>query len=283
MKFLSALALAILLTSVNSFATDSTTVKDYKNVVKSEVDSYEEFVKGVKDFENSPKFNQKLLTEELPLDINYGDKNAPVKIVEYASLSCIHCKQFHKDVFYDLKKNYIDTGKVYFTYRHYPLNAPAVKGAMVLDCVAPESKLAFIGALFEAQAEWAYSKSESDLKDKLSTVSKVAGLSQDQFDKCYGDEIKQNVILKNMKRAYDELDVTSTPGIFIQGHRYLASREYATIAKYVDDLIAGKDEPALPAATDPSKISTSGTAAPAAATPPAAETPQKEPAKDSSK
>lgn len=256
MKFLSILALIILSASTASFATDSSNVKDYKDVAKSEVDSYEQYLKEVKEFEKSSKFNPKLLSDNLPLDINYGDENAPVKIVEYASLSCIHCKQFHKEVFYDLKKNFIDTGKVYFRYRHYPLNAPAVKAAIVVDCVAPDNRAAFIGALFEAQAEWAYTKSESDLKSKLKTVSKIAGLTDTQFEACYADEPKQNSVLENMKRAYEELYVTSTPGIFINGHRYMESREYEGIAKYINGLISGKTdaqktEPALPKAEAP--------------------------------
>ncbi len=252
MKLLQFFALPLIFISVNSFATDSTSVKDYKNVVQNEVASYEQYLKEIKDFEASTKFNRGLLTEELPLDMNYGDEKAPIKIVEYASLSCIHCKQFHKDVFYDLKKNYIDTGKVYFKYRHYPLNAPAVKGAIVLDCVAPDNKLAFIGALFESQTQWAYTKSEADLKEKLSTVSKIAGLSSEQFEACYANEDKQGKVLTNMKRAYDELFITSTPGIFIDGKRFMESREYGTIAKHIDGLIAArgeakKVEPKLPA------------------------------------
>jgi protein-disulfide isomerase len=284
MKFLTILVLTILLTATNSFATSPAATattpavadphaghdhggpKDPKERLKSEVEAYEEYKRKVKEFESSDKFTKGLLTEKLPLDVNFGDPNAPIKIVEYASLSCIHCKQFHKDVFYEVKKNYIDTGKVYFTYRHYPLNSPAVKGAVVLDCIKDENKLSFIGALFEAQAEWAYTKSEADLKDKLSTISKIAGLSQEEFDVCYMDDKKQETVLQNMKRAFEGLGIDSTPAIFVQGSRYVGSRVYEGFAQYIDDVIAGKDPTKAPLV-------------PVAPTPPAKEAPKAEPAK----
>ena len=88
--------------------------------------SYDDFIKKIEDFENSEDYKAEILSKSLTYDVNIGNLEAPVQIVEYASLGCIHCKQFHKDVFYDLKKNYIDDGKIGFKFRHFPLNAPAL-------------------------------------------------------------------------------------------------------------------------------------------------------------
>jgi protein-disulfide isomerase len=211
---------------------------DYKAAAQAQIQNYENFVKQVADFEKSEKFNPKLLEENLPLDLNLGDANAPVKFVEYASLGCIHCKEFHTNIFYKLKKDFIDTGKVQFKFRHYPLNAPALKAAMVMGCVAEADRLAYIGAMFDSQAQWAYSKSEADLKDKLKTMSKIVGVESEAFEKCYNDETVQTQIVANMKRSYDELMITSTPGLFINGKRFLDSREYETVAKHIKNLIA---------------------------------------------
>ncbi len=245
-----------------SLANDSTSVKNTsaKDAAKSEVASYDDYIKQITDFEKSDKYKPEMLTEELPFDMDLGKPEAPVKIVEYASLGCIHCKQFHQDVFYKLKKNYIDTGKVYFKFRNYPLNAPALKAALIKECLEPKDRLAFTAALFEAQAEWAYSKSEADLKDKLKTISKIEGMTTEDFEKCYNNEDTQNKILDLMKQAYDKLMVNSTPSIFVNGKRYLESREYEGMAKYIDETIAGKKpEEAAAAAkaasgeSDPSK------------------------------
>lgn len=218
-----------------------TEAADYKAAAKAQIETYENFVKQVADFEKSDKFNPKLLEETLPLEINMGDANAPIKIVEYASLGCIHCKEFHTTIFYKLKKDFIDTGKVQFKFRQYPLNAPALKAAMVMGCVAEADRPAYVGAMFDSQAQWAYSKSEADLKDKLKTMSKIVGVDSDNFEKCYSDETVQGQVVANMKRAYDELMVTSTPGIFIDGKRFFDSREYDTVAKHISNLIAEKE------------------------------------------
>ncbi len=239
MKFLNILVL-ILLFSVSANANEAADEKAKADAKKNEASSFEEYMKMVKEFEASDKFKPELLSEKLPQDFSVGNPDAKVKIVEYASLGCIHCKQFHKDVFYEVKKNYIDTGKVYFTYRHYPLNAPAIKAAVVMACVEEADKLAFMGTLFEAQAQWAYSKSEADLIDKLKTITKIAGITTDKFETCYKDEAVQGQILENMKKAYDQLFVTSTPSIFINGKRFMESREYEGVAKYIDGLLAGK-------------------------------------------
>lgn len=209
---------------------------------KEEVASYEAYLKEIVDFEKSDKFQPEILTQELPLDADIGDPKAPIKVVEYASLGCIHCKQFHQDVFYELKKNYIDTGKVFFKFRNYPLNAPALKAALIKECLADKDRMAYVGAMFESQAQWAYSKSEADLKDKLKTISKISGLSDDDFEKCYNNEQTQNVILDNMKQAYDKLLVNATPTIFINGKRYMESRVYEGVSKYIDNLLAGSSK-----------------------------------------
>jgi protein-disulfide isomerase len=240
MKFFVFFLFSILFFSFEAAATDASKASTSDAAKKSEVDSYEEYLKDIADFEKSDKFNPKLLEESLPLDMNLGDVNAPIKLVEYASLSCIHCKQFHQEVFYNLKKNYIDTGKVYFKYRHYPLNAPAVKAALIKGCLAEDQQLAFLGAMFESQAQWAYSKSEADLKDKLKTISKVAGLTDEKFEQCYNDTAAQDGIIANMKRAFDELRITATPTIFINGKRYMESRAYEGVAKYLDGVLAEK-------------------------------------------
>ena len=213
---------------------------DAKKKIQDHVKEFEEYVEGVKEFERSDAFKSSLLEQDLPFDVNVGNKSAPVKMVEYASLSCIHCKVFHEEVFYKLKKEYIDTGKLQLKYRHYPLNGNAVKGALIVDCVNDDVKLAFLGALFKGQSQWAYAKSESALIDRLKTISKIGGLSSKEFETCYNNEENQDKLLTQMKAANESLKVDSTPAIFINGSRYLKARSFEAVSKHIDEILSKK-------------------------------------------
>jgi protein-disulfide isomerase len=179
--------------------------------------------------------DNKMFTESLPNDIIIGEKAAPVKIIEYASLSCIHCKHFHDEVFYELKKRFIDTGKVQFTFRHFPLNAPAIKGALITGCAPEDSKQAFLGAFFKSQSQWAFMNNEGEMKDKLKTVAKIGGMDDETFDKCFNDNKKQDEILALMKRANEELGVETTPSIFIDGVRFDGARTIESFSEAINE------------------------------------------------
>jgi protein-disulfide isomerase len=101
--------------------------------------------------------------------------------------------------------------------------------------------------MFESQAQWAYTKSEDDLKDKLKTMSKIAGFDDSKFEECYNNEVAQNQVLDSMKMAYEKLFVTGTPGLFINGKRYMESRDYPSFSKAVDSFLASnKSDTAKP-------------------------------------
>ncbi len=240
-KFLlSAIFSIIIATSVYAFAEEDAKPEDdrkYKEYVKKKVHDHETHIKETEDFEKSDKFNKALLEQKLDFDVNIGNPDAKIHIVEYASLSCGHCKQFHETIYYPLKKDYIDTGKVYFTYRHYPLNGSAVKGALIVDCVVPENKQIFISALFKGQPQWAFAKNEAQLIDRLGTASMIAGLDKEQFQVCYDNAERQDKLLELMKQANQELNVQSTPTIFINGEQYNKARDYATFKAYIESYL----------------------------------------------
>ncbi len=163
----------------------------------------------------------KSLKEKLPSDTVYGNENAPLTIVEYASLSCAHCKHFYEDIFSGIRKNYIDTGKVRLVYRHFALNLPALRAAVLVECVAPEQrKKDFISALYAAQAEWGFQSNEEDLSAKLYSVMSVGGMDQAAFTACLGNKELENRLLAEQIRASKELNVSSTPTLFIDNILY---------------------------------------------------------------
>ena len=88
-------------------------------------------------------------------DFAVGNKNAPITVIEYASLSCSHCADFHNNTLEDIKKEYIDTGKVRFVFRDFPFNYPALLGSMVLRCIPEDVHYDYMNALFQLQPKWA--------------------------------------------------------------------------------------------------------------------------------
>lgn len=234
------LTIFLVLLSVNSYASaDKQAIKDK---LKESVEKYEKYKSKIAEFEQSDKFKSELLSEEQDFEVKIGNPEAPVTVVEYMSLTCVHCKEFHEKTYYDLKKNYIDEGKVFMKIRHFPLNGAAVKGVLVLDCVAEQDKQAFIGALLKSQPQWAYVKTEAQLIDRLKTVSKIGGLSEDKFNECYNNTKKQDELLSMMKEAAEGLLIDSTPALYVDGTRYLGAKDYDTFSKIIDGKLENSNE-----------------------------------------
>lgn len=191
---------------------------------------YEKLVKGIEEFEQSENFKPELLQTSKPNDIIYGDINAPIRIVEYASLSCGACKNFAENIMPEIKEKFVDTKKAYVVYRHFALNSSALQGAAIVDCVAgAEKKKQIVADLFKVQEKWAFSRTDFDLKGNLKAISKPY-LEEEQFTKCYDDESIQDGIVQDMRAAADGLMITSTPSIFVNGKRFLGSGKDELIA-----------------------------------------------------
>ena len=114
-----------------------------------------------------------------------GDPNAPVTIIEYASLSCPHCARFHAERMPWLKETFIDTGRAKLEYRDFPLNAPALWGAMLAHCAGPKHYFAYLDFLFKKQAQWAFTDNP---QEGLKALAKQAGMSGTKFDTCMRNE-----------------------------------------------------------------------------------------------
>ncbi len=179
--------------------------------------------------------NSKLLTEAQDLDIVYGDEDAPVTIIEYASLSCSHCANFHKTVMPSLKKKYFDTGKAKLIYRHYPLNPPALRAAQIVECVDTlEKKHKFVDALFKSQSEWAYKNSEKDFLDKIKLLADIGGISSERFDACTSDKDLEDKVLAGQLKAGQELQVSSTPSVFINSEKFVGAKTVEAMSAAID-------------------------------------------------
>jgi protein-disulfide isomerase len=164
-----------------------------------------------------------------------GNPDAPVTIVEYASLSCTHCAHFHNDILPKVKEAFIDTGKAKLVMRNFPLNEPALRGAMLANCVAPEQYYTFLKVLFQMQDKWAFSES---FKDNLSQIAGVGGVSPEQFGKCMSDMSLEKQALTTRKDAEEGLKIASTPTFFINGTRLEGAQPFDEFSKAVNAALA---------------------------------------------
>jgi protein-disulfide isomerase len=156
---------------------------------------------------------QQLLMQAGPLgDMAQGDEKAPVTIVEYASMTCPHCATFHAQTYPELKKRYIDTGKVRFIFREFPLDQLALAAFLLARCSGPDRYFAMIDTLFQMQKEWVVQKP----LPPLLAIAKQAGLSEQQFNACLQDK-KMIDGLEDVRQRAIKLGVQSTPSFFING------------------------------------------------------------------
>ena len=152
-----------------------------------------------------------------PDDRVLGNNNAPVTIVEYASLTCPHCAHFATEVLPKIKEQWIDTGKARLVMRDYPLDEPALRAAMVARCAPPTRFYPFIDTLFADQQQWVLAK---DYKVALARMALLGGMSKTQFDACLGDKSGEDKVLQSRLAATQQLGVNSTPTFFINGVKF---------------------------------------------------------------
>ncbi len=165
-----------------------------------------------------------------------GNKYAPVVMIEYASLSCHHCADFHKDVLEKLIPNYIETGKLKYIYRDFPLNLQALEAAKLAHCAPDDKYFGFLKALFKSQDNWAFTPKYQNM---LKSIGKLGGVPEDKFDECLKDKELEEKILKTQKDAAEILQVKSTPTLFINGHDYNGPRSYEKVSAFIDELLKG--------------------------------------------
>lgn len=169
-----------------------------------------------------------------------GKSSAPIVMVEYASMTCPHCAHFSNTVLPELEKRYVETGKLRYILRQFPLNEPALKAAMLLDCVGEQDSskyYIFAKVLFDAQSKWAF---DGNYMAGLETIANVGGLSKDQFVGCLNDTDREVKLLKGKKGADEELRIPHTPFIFIAGEVYEGDRSIEEIAKFIDAKLTQK-------------------------------------------
>jgi len=158
-------------------------------------------------------------------DMSMGKQDAPLNVVEYASMTCPHCAHFDMEVFPELKKNYIDTGKVYYVFREFPLDGVALRASMVARCMDKSHFFAFVDELFRKQIVWAnpdlWNDKNKSLDEKFTPLAEMAkaesGMTRADFDKCLANKDLMEQIALQAKRGSDVFNVPGTPAVYLDG------------------------------------------------------------------
>jgi len=174
------------------------------------------------------------LMAEGPLpDVVEGDANAPVTIVEYASMTCSHCAAFATKVYPTLKSKYIDTGKAKLILREFPLDPLATAGFMLARC-AGDKREAMIELLFAQQKNWAFIDKPLD---GLANIVKQTGMSQESFEKCLKDQALYDKVNMVRDRGAEKFGVSATPTFFINGKRVSSEMTVEQLDKEITPLL----------------------------------------------
>jgi protein-disulfide isomerase len=165
-------------------------------------------------------------------EMSLGKADAPVTIIEYASMTCGHCATFHNTTYPELKKRYIDTGKVRYILREFPLDPLAAGAFMLARCAGKDKYFPLVETLFHEQSKWAVQRPI----EPLFAVVRQAGFTKETFDTCLRDQ-KMLDALEAIRSRGEKLGVNSTPTFFINGKLMRGALSIEDIAKEVDPLI----------------------------------------------
>jgi protein-disulfide isomerase len=196
------------------------------------------FPAQAQDAQGSVPIPELMAPQALP-DLWLGDPKAPVTVIEYASMTCPHCAHFNEATFPAFKKKYLDTGKVRYALREFPLDPLAAAAFMLARCAGEKDKnkyYAMVDTLFRKQDQWVKQKPLPDLL----AIAKQAGFTEKSFDACIANQKLLDDIQKERQQAIDKYKVHSTPSFFINGKAYAGAVSIEEMAKEIDPQLKGK-------------------------------------------
>jgi protein-disulfide isomerase len=176
-------------------------------------------------------------TEEAVKEMVLGQAEAPVTVIEYSSMTCPHCADFHNQTLPTIKKEYIDTGKVRLISRDFPLDGLALAATMVARCAGPKRYFGLIEIMFRSQDTWARS---ANPRLELIALARFAGLSEKDVDACFDNAALLKAIQDGARRGREEFKVDSTPTFFVDGEMISGAMPIEDFRKVLDAAVAKK-------------------------------------------
>lgn len=163
-----------------------------------------------------------------------GDPDAPVTMIEYASLTCPHCADFHNNVLPEIKKAYVETGKLKLVFRDFPLNQAALRGAQLTHCVPAQNYFGMLELLFRNQESWAFT---ADPVAELKKLGATAGIDAAKFEACINDQPMTEAIIARAQEGEEKYGVASTPYFFINGRKISGAQPFEDFDKVIKDAL----------------------------------------------
>ena len=164
-----------------------------------------------------------------------GQENAKITIIAYESLTCSHCANFHKDIYPQLKKDYIDTGLVKIEFRHFPLDIAALNASKIAQCKSGQG-LEILESLYFNQQSWVKGSTVEEINNNLKQFIKKEGFNVN-FEKCINDKEIEDYVLNDRIEGVKKFKVNATPTIIINNEKFEKSLNYKNLKKSLEKLI----------------------------------------------
>ena len=185
-------------------------------------------------FVNDSSYSRIVDTIEALESKSIGEEKAPIKIIEFASLTCGHCAKFHNEVFPLIKEKYIDKGKIFFTYNDFPLDKFALKASVVARCSGNKKFFSFLKVLYNKQKDW--TRTQDPFKSLLK-IAKLGGLKNDEIKVCVGNKSIEDGLLKQRLKSTKIYDIKATPTLYINGEKYDGDLSFEALKLKIDSLL----------------------------------------------
>ena len=170
--------------------------------------------------------------------LKIGSKDAKITVKVFSSLTCPHCASFHKKIFKDLKKDYIDKGIVKFEHHAFPLDLAALNAEKIVRCASNSNeKFKLLGKIYEKQKKWAVGSDINKINETLIQISLELKLDEKSLKDCLVDEKLQETILNERINAQKQYNLTSTPTIYVNNKKYEDKHEFKSFKKQIDKLL----------------------------------------------
>lgn len=178
-------------------------------------------------------------TKRFPSDQILGDmsKNPKVTLIEYGSLTCPHCANFHINVLSAIKESHINTQKIQYIFRDYPLDGAALKATLLSRCDMSKRQ-AFLDLLYKKQAEWTKGKTIADIEKNLTVIGKIGGLSSTKITECLNDKKTTEDVLDVYKQSLTLYNIQGTPTLIINDKKFTANITPDSLKNIFDSLLA---------------------------------------------
>ena len=169
--------------------------------------------------------------------VTLGSNDAQVKIKIFSSLTCPHCASFHTKVVPEIKKNYVDAGKVQLIFIDFPLDQASFNASKLLHCLDQKKQIAFLDTIYEKQEVWTVGSTINEINDNLKKIVKDLGINSSHFEKCLNNEVISDKILNARINGQQKYSINSTPTIVINEKKLDGSVNFKNIKKKIEKII----------------------------------------------